>query len=208
MNNGKDVFVNRAPGAQVVPLIQPADKRQAKYYKRVLDEQQAQVDDEIADHYVALAKAQKSGDLPRIRRVRQTIREKQRERERESSMSSTACARRWNTDSFPPGDTGHTGALLRHRHHPQRSLVEGPHPRDQRADEDPSPRASREDGPRTHRPQHRYTHRRGGRADLGWAILDRPVSKSKAESSCVGDLTRDTLRHALNDISRNLDEPS
>jgi len=86
MNNGKDVFVNRAPGAQVVPLIQPADKRQAKYYKRVLDEQQAQVDDEIADHYVALAKAQKSGDLPRIRRVRQTIREKQRERERERAV--------------------------------------------------------------------------------------------------------------------------
>jgi hypothetical protein len=68
-----------APAGQVVPLLQPADLRQAKYYKRVLDEQRAQVDEQIADHYVALAKFQASGDLRGIHRLSQTIRKKQRE---------------------------------------------------------------------------------------------------------------------------------
>jgi hypothetical protein len=70
--------MNGAPAGQVVPLLQPADLRQAKYYKRVLDEQRAQVDEQIADHYVALAKFQASGDLRGIHRLSQTIRKKQR----------------------------------------------------------------------------------------------------------------------------------
>jgi hypothetical protein len=79
MNIGTSEFVNWAPGALVVPPIQPADSRQAIYYRTVLDEQQAQVADEIANHYAALAKFRDCGDLPRMRRAILTIREKQKE---------------------------------------------------------------------------------------------------------------------------------
>lgn len=79
MNIGTSAFVSWATGARVVPLIQPADSRQAMYYRAVLDEQQAQVDDEIANQYEALAKFRDGGDMPRMRRAILTIREKQKE---------------------------------------------------------------------------------------------------------------------------------
>ena len=70
----------RAPAVKVVfPLVGHGDIRQAQYYKTVLNEQRAHVDGEIADHYVALAKSQESGDLREMRRVTQTIQKKQRE---------------------------------------------------------------------------------------------------------------------------------
>jgi hypothetical protein len=53
--------------------------RQAEYYKTLLDQQRAQVGEDIADRYVALAKSQANGDLRGMRQVRRMIRQVQRE---------------------------------------------------------------------------------------------------------------------------------
>jgi hypothetical protein len=60
-------------------LVRPGDIRQAEYYKSLLDEQWAQVDEDIADRYMALAKSQANGDLRGMRQVRRMIQQIQRE---------------------------------------------------------------------------------------------------------------------------------
>jgi hypothetical protein len=53
--------------------------RQAEYYKTVLDEHLARLDEDLTDHCVALAQHQESGQSHAVRRLRQMIREKRRE---------------------------------------------------------------------------------------------------------------------------------
>jgi hypothetical protein len=70
--------VNSASAARVA-LVRPADMRQAEYYKTLLDQQRGQVDEDIADRYMALAKTHANGDLRGMRQVRKMIRQIQRE---------------------------------------------------------------------------------------------------------------------------------
>ena len=70
--------MNRA-AALVVPLVRPAELRQAKYYMAVLDEQQARVDDKIAGYYVGLEQCPDSGDTRGLQRLHQRLTEQRRE---------------------------------------------------------------------------------------------------------------------------------
>ena len=71
--------MNSAAVAQVIPLLQPADRRQAAYYRAELEERQALVDDEIAVCYAALGACKGRGDLRGVHRIGQVIRDKQKE---------------------------------------------------------------------------------------------------------------------------------
>ena len=66
----------RVPAAQVVALDQPAELRQAEYYKAMLDEQRGRLEDEIADHSTALQTSQNNGEVHKLRRI---IAQKRRE---------------------------------------------------------------------------------------------------------------------------------
>jgi hypothetical protein len=68
--------VFRVPAAQVVALVQPAELRQAEYYKAMLDKQRGRLEDEIAVHAVALKTCQNNGEVHNLRRI---IAEKRRE---------------------------------------------------------------------------------------------------------------------------------
>jgi len=65
--------------AEVVPLVQPADMRQAEYYKTVLAERRTHLDAELADHCVPLAEDQDNRDLHGVRHLHQVIGKKRRE---------------------------------------------------------------------------------------------------------------------------------
>jgi hypothetical protein len=73
------MFAMNSASAAHVALIRRADTRQAEYYKTLLDEQRAQVDEDIADRYMKLAKCQANGDLRGMRQVRKMIRQMQTE---------------------------------------------------------------------------------------------------------------------------------
>ena len=59
--------------------VSPAEMRQAEYYRTMLDEHRARLDEELAHHCVALAKHQENGDSQPMRRLRQVIGHKRRE---------------------------------------------------------------------------------------------------------------------------------
>jgi hypothetical protein len=64
---GVSVFpMNRGAGGQVVALAQPAEMRQAEYYRAVLSERRAEVEDEIADQSAALAQRRDAPGMPRL----------------------------------------------------------------------------------------------------------------------------------------------
>src|ERR1700757_4738480 len=67
--------MNRGDGGQVVALVQPAEMRQAEYYRAMLGERRAQGDDEIADQSAALA----DPDVRGMRRLVETIADKRKE---------------------------------------------------------------------------------------------------------------------------------
>jgi len=73
------MFAMNSASAAHVAVVRPADMRQAEYYMALLDQQRAQVGEDIADRYMALAKSQANGDLRRMRQVRKMIRQIQRE---------------------------------------------------------------------------------------------------------------------------------
>jgi hypothetical protein len=73
------MFAMNSASAAPAALVRPADVRQAEYYKTLLDQQRAQVDEDIADRYLAFAKSQANGDLKGMRQVRKMIRQIQRE---------------------------------------------------------------------------------------------------------------------------------
>jgi hypothetical protein len=58
--------MNWGAGGQVVALAQPAEMRQAEYYRAVLGERRAQVEDEIADQSAALAECRDARGMPRL----------------------------------------------------------------------------------------------------------------------------------------------
>jgi hypothetical protein len=62
--------------ANAIPFVWPAETRQAQYFKAVLKERRAEVDDEIADHAAALTNCQ---GKQQMRRLQQMIGEKRRE---------------------------------------------------------------------------------------------------------------------------------
>jgi hypothetical protein len=68
--------MTRGAGGRVVVLVQPAEMRQAEYYRAVLEEWRGQVDDEIADHSAALAECH---DVRGTRRVLESIAHKRME---------------------------------------------------------------------------------------------------------------------------------
>lgn len=65
--------------AQVIPLLQPADRRQAAYYRAEVEDRLALVGDEIAAYYGALAASQAKRDVRGVQRIGQVIRFKQKE---------------------------------------------------------------------------------------------------------------------------------
>ena len=65
--------------AGVVVLVQPAELRQARYYKVVLAERRAQLRDEISEYQSALANRQAGRREWATRRLRQMIRDKRKE---------------------------------------------------------------------------------------------------------------------------------
>ena len=73
------MFAMNSASAAHVAVVRPADMRQAEYYMALLDQQRAQVDEDIADRYMALAKSHANGDLRGMRQVRKVIRQIQRE---------------------------------------------------------------------------------------------------------------------------------
>jgi hypothetical protein len=68
--------MNRGDGGQVVAFVQPAEMRQAEYYRAVLAERRAQVEDELADQSAALAERP---DVRGMRRLVETIADKRKE---------------------------------------------------------------------------------------------------------------------------------
>jgi hypothetical protein len=56
-----------------------ADRRQADYFRRLLDGQRSQVELELAAHSSMLERHQRAGDLPGIRRARRLLRATQTE---------------------------------------------------------------------------------------------------------------------------------
>lgn len=76
---GKAPGESRPRASEVVSLIQPAELRQATYYKALLAEERAHVRDEIAGRRVALDKHQGRGDKRATRNLKQVIGEKRRE---------------------------------------------------------------------------------------------------------------------------------
>lgn len=63
----------------VLPFTQPAERRQARYFKAVLAEQRAQLRDELASQCSALAKLQGSNAKGATRKLTHTIGEKRRQ---------------------------------------------------------------------------------------------------------------------------------
>jgi hypothetical protein len=70
------------PAGQVVGLAEhrrTADRRQADYYRRLLEDQRAQVHEELAEHSQMLARHQRAGDLSGVKRMRRLVRAKETE---------------------------------------------------------------------------------------------------------------------------------
>jgi hypothetical protein len=70
------------PAGHVVGLVEHrrrADRRQADYYRRSLEEQRAQVLAESAEHEQMLARHQRAGDLSGVKRMRRLVRAKETE---------------------------------------------------------------------------------------------------------------------------------
>lgn len=66
-----------SPAGRVVDLAdhpRTADRRQADYYRRLLEGQRAQVQEELAEHSQVLAHHQRAGDLSGVKRVRRLVR--------------------------------------------------------------------------------------------------------------------------------------
>jgi hypothetical protein len=73
------MFAMNSASAAHVALVRPADMRQAEYYKELLDQLRGQVDEDIDDRYMVLAKSRANGDLRGMRQVRKMIRQIQKE---------------------------------------------------------------------------------------------------------------------------------
>ena len=56
-----------------------ADRRQAEYYRRLLEDQRAQIADELAGHTATLAQYRHDGDLSGFSRMRRLVRAKETE---------------------------------------------------------------------------------------------------------------------------------
>src|ERR1700758_2387204 len=66
-------------GSAVLPLTQPAELRQARYFKTVLYEERARVQDELASHCSRLVKLKGRNAKASIRLLTQQIADKRRE---------------------------------------------------------------------------------------------------------------------------------
>jgi hypothetical protein len=70
------------PVGEVVGLAlqrRTADRQQAEYFRRVLDDQRTQVQQELARDSSLLAKYQHAGDLSGVRRMRRVVRARETE---------------------------------------------------------------------------------------------------------------------------------
>lgn len=70
------------PAIQVIGLNahpRSADRRQAEYFRRLLDDQRAQISFELSGHAASLARYQQVGDLAGVRRLRRIVRAKETE---------------------------------------------------------------------------------------------------------------------------------
>jgi hypothetical protein len=70
------------PGGQVVGMDsyrRSADLCQADYFRKLLDDQQTQVQHELTGHAATLARYQHVGDLNGVRRMRRLVRAKETE---------------------------------------------------------------------------------------------------------------------------------
>jgi hypothetical protein len=70
------------PAGQVIGLAahrRSADRRQGDYFRRLLDDQRAQVQQELSGHAAMLAEHQQAGDLSGVRRLRRLVRAKETE---------------------------------------------------------------------------------------------------------------------------------
>jgi hypothetical protein len=70
------------PASQVIGLNahpRSADRRQAEYFRRLLDDQRAQVSFELSGHAASLARYQQVGDQAGVRRLRRIVRAKETE---------------------------------------------------------------------------------------------------------------------------------
>ena len=56
-----------------------ADRCQAEYYRKLLDDQQVQIHQELTGHAATLARYQHVGDLSGVRRMRRLVRAKETE---------------------------------------------------------------------------------------------------------------------------------
>ena len=57
-------------------MVPVGELRQAEYYRALLDQQRGRLEEEIADHAIALQTCQDNGEVRKIRRLRQGIAEK------------------------------------------------------------------------------------------------------------------------------------
>ena len=96
----------------VLPFTQPAERRQAWYYKTVLAERRAQVQDELASQCLKLVQLQGSNAKGATRQLTHTIGEKRHEENQKEQP-------RFQTLQYPmnqrriPGEDGHTGTTYR-----------------------------------------------------------------------------------------------
>ena len=70
------------PTRQVVGLAthrRSGDRRQAEYYRRLLEIQRAQIYEELVGHAATLTRYHQAGDLPGVRRLRRLVRAKESE---------------------------------------------------------------------------------------------------------------------------------
>ena len=70
------------PAGQLIGLPahrRTADRRQAEYYRRLLEDQRAQVQEELAAHGATLSQYHQAGDLSGVRRLRRLVRAKETE---------------------------------------------------------------------------------------------------------------------------------
>jgi hypothetical protein len=56
-----------------------ADRTQAEYYRKLLDDQQTQIHKELTGHAATMARYQHVGDLSGVRRMRRLVRAKETE---------------------------------------------------------------------------------------------------------------------------------
>ena len=71
--------MNRGTAGHVVLLVPIGELRQAEYYRALFDQQRGRLEEEIADHAIALQICQDNGEVREIGRLRLRTAEKRRE---------------------------------------------------------------------------------------------------------------------------------